>query len=131
MSAASVTVLPRRTPPTILVAENDVRVRCLVSDELRGAGFRVLEAGSAQETLTVVDAVRVDLLFIALDLPGAQSGLETAHLAGARQKPMRIIVTSEDGGVDPGGLGPLVRKPYPASQVVGLVMRSLNWPEPP
>ncbi|MBA1154686.1 response regulator [Microvirga mediterraneensis] len=130
MSAASVTVLPRRTPPTILVAEVDVRVRCLVSDELREAGFRVLEAGSAQEALTVIEAVRVDLLFIALDLPGAQSGLETAHLAGARQKPMRIIVASADGDIDPGGLGPLVRKPYPASQVVGIVMRSLNWPEP-
>src|SRR4051812_46914271 len=114
MNAASVTVLPRRTPPTILVVEDDARLRCLVSDELRGMGFRVLEAGSAQETLTVVDAVRVDLLFIALDLPGAQSGLETAHLAGARQKPMRIIVASSDGGIDPGGLGPLVRKPYPA-----------------
>jgi len=130
MSAASVTVLPRRTPPTILVVEGDVRTRCLVSDELRGSGFKVLEAGSAHEALTVIDAVRVDLLFIALDLPGAQSGLETARLAGARQKPIKIILASLDGEVDPGGLGPLVRKPYPASQVVGLVMRSLNWPAP-
>ncbi|EIM24890.1 response regulator [Microvirga lotononidis] len=130
MNAASVTVLPRRTPPTILVAEADVRVRCLVSDELRGSGFRVLEAGSAQETLTVIDAVRVDLLFIALDLPGTPSGPETARLAGARQKPMRIIFASADGDIEPGSLGPLVRKPYPPSEVVGLVMRSLNWPEP-
>jgi CheY-like chemotaxis protein len=133
MSAASVTVLPRRTPPTILVVEDDVRVRCLVSDELRGSGFKVLEAGSAGEALTVLEAVRVDLLFMALDLQGSGSGVETARRVGAQQKPMRIIVASADGSgdLDLGDLGLLIRKPYRASQVVDLVIRSLNWPEPP
>jgi CheY-like chemotaxis protein len=135
MSAASVTVLPRRTPPTILVVEDDVRVRCLVSDELRGSGFKVLEAGSAEEALTVLEAVRVDLLFMALDPQGSGSGVETARRVGAQQKPMRIIVASADGDgsedLDLGDLGLLIRKPYRASQVVDLVIRSLNWPEPP
>ena len=133
MSAASVTVLPRRTPPTILVVEDDVRVRCLVSDELRGSGFKVLEAGSAGEALTVLEAVRVDLLFMALDPQESGSGVETARRVGAQQKPMRIIVASADGSgdLDLGDLGLLIRKPYRASQVVDLVIRSLNWPEPP
>jgi DNA-binding response OmpR family regulator len=135
MSAASVTVLPRRAPPTILVVEDDVRVRCLVSDELRGSGFKVLEAGSAGEALTVLDAVRVDLLFIALDLPGSGNGVEMARRVGTQQKPMRIILASADGDgagdLDLGDLGLLIRKPYRVSQVVNLVIRSLNWPEPP
>jgi CheY-like chemotaxis protein len=135
MNAASVTVLPRRTPPTILVVEDDARIRCLVSDELRGLGFKVLEAGSVEEALTVLDTVRVDLLFIALDLPGPGNGVETARFVSAQQKPMRIIFAS--GGGDRAGdfglddLGLLIRKPYLASQVVDLVIRSLNWPEPP
>jgi DNA-binding response OmpR family regulator len=135
MSAASVTVLPRRAPPTILVVEDDVRVRCLVSDELRGSGFKVLEAGSAGEALTVLDAIRVDLLFIALDLPGSGNGVEMARRVGAQQKPMRIIVASADGDgsrdLDLGDIGLRIRKPYRASQVVDLVIRSLNWPEAP
>ncbi|WP_262267981.1 response regulator [Microvirga yunnanensis] len=139
MNAGSVTALPRRTPPAILVVESDARVRCLVSDELRGSGFKVLEAGSAEEALMVLDSVRVELLFVALDLPGSDDGTETARLLGARQKAMRIIVASAEedrpaapgsDGPDLGDLGPLVRKPYHASQVVGLVMRSLNWPGP-
>ncbi|UVF20317.1 response regulator [Microvirga terrae] len=140
MNAGSVTALPRRTPPAILVVEGDARIRCLVSDELRGSGFKVLEAGSAEEALTVLDAVRIELLFVALDLPGSDNGAETARLLGARQTAMRIILASAEGdrsgtpgpdGPDLGDLGPLIRKPYHASQVVGLVMRSLNWPDPP
>jgi DNA-binding response OmpR family regulator len=135
MSAASVTVLPRRAPPTILVVEDDVRVRCLVSDELRGSGFKVLEAGSAGEALTVLDAIRVDLLFIALDLPGSGNGVEMARRVGAQQKPMRIIVASADGDgsrdLDLGDIGLRIRKPYRASQVVDLVIRTLNWTEAP
>lgn len=135
MNAASVTALPRRTPPVILVVEGDARVRCLVSDELRGSGFKVLEAGSAEEALAVLDAVRIELLFVALDLPGSTNGAETARLLGGRQKPMRVILASAEsnGPGDPGldDLGPLIRKPYLASQVVDLVVRSLNWPDPP
>ncbi|MFD0464488.1 response regulator [Microvirga aerilata] len=74
MSAASVTVLPRRTPPTILIVEDEALARCLVSDELRSRGFKVLEAGSAPEALTVLETVRIDLLLIAVDLSGVGAG---------------------------------------------------------
>ncbi|MBF9195853.1 response regulator [Microvirga terrestris] len=130
MSAASVTVLPRRTPPTILVVEGDVRIRYRVSDELRAWGFKVLEAGSAPEALTVLDAVPVDLLILALDLPVPGSGWDVAHYVRERPAPMKMIVTS--GETDrPDGLGPYVRKPYQAAEVAALAARSLNWPRPP
>jgi hypothetical protein len=38
--------------PTILVSEDDVLVRLAVADELRRAGFQVIEAGNADEALT-------------------------------------------------------------------------------
>lgn len=133
MSAASVTVLPRRTPPNILVVEGDARIRCLVSDELRAMGFKVLEASSAGDALTVLDAVRIDLLFVDLDLQPTGSGLNVVHHIRGTQSPMPIIVSSH--AVDTietlEGLGLFIRKPYPISQILDLVMSSLNWPRPP
>jgi DNA-binding response OmpR family regulator len=132
MSAASVTVFPRRTPPNILVVEGDARIRCLVSDELRTWGFKVLEACSAEEALTVLDAVRIDLLFLALDLPVDGSGWDVAHRVQGKQSAPQMIFTSGGAGeADVGSLGPFIRKPYRTSQVVELAVRSLNWPVPP
>ena len=133
MSAASVTVLPRRTPPNILVVEGDARLRCLVSDELRAISFKVVEAGSAREALTVLDAVRIDLLLLDLDLEPTGSGWEVVHRLNGNQPPTWIIGASStmDSAEKLEGLGLAIRKPYPISQVVDLVTRSLNWPQTP
>jgi CheY-like chemotaxis protein len=130
MSAASVTVLPRRTPPSILVVEGDARIRCLVSDELRAWGFKVLEAGSSPEALTVLDAVRIDLLFLALDLRPADSGWDVVRHVREWHALTRMIATSGEAD-PPEDLGPFVRKPYRAVEVAELVARTLNWPHPP
>jgi CheY-like chemotaxis protein len=130
MSAASVTVLPRRTPPTILVVEGDVRIRYRVSDELRAWGFKVLEAGSALEALTILDAMQVDLLVLALDLPGAGGGWDVVHHVRERPASTKMIVTSGETS-PPDSPGPFVRKPYHAAEVAALAASSLNWPHPP
>ncbi len=135
MSAASVTVLPRRTPPTILIVEDEALARCLVSDELRSRGFKVLEAGSAPEALTVLETVRIDLLLTAVDLSGGASGLDIARLVQSRRAPMQVILAlSKEGALaDPDweSLGFVIRKPYHPPQVLDLVARCLNWPTPP
>ena len=132
MSAASVTVLPRRTPPTILIVEDETLARCLISDELRSRGFKVLEAGSAPEALTVLDTVRIDLLLVAVDLSEARGGLDVARLVHGRRTPIQVILAlSEEGALaDPDweSLGFVIRKPYHAPQVFELVARCLNWP---
>lgn len=130
MSAASVTVFPRRTPPTILVVEHDARLRCLVSDELRFKGYKVLEAGSAGEALTVLGAVGIDLLFLDLDLPGEGGGLEVARQARSSASPIRVILSSRTrtGEEVP---DPFLLKPYHIPEVVEAIARSLNWPELP
>jgi CheY-like chemotaxis protein len=127
MSAASVTVLPRRTPPTILVVEGDVRVRYRVSDELRASGFKVLEAGSAPEALTVLDAVQVDLLILALDLPVAGSGWGVARHVRENHPATKMILTSRETD-PPDSPEPFVHKPYHAAEVAALAAHSLNWP---
>jgi len=133
MSAASVTVLPRRTPPNILVVEGDARLRCLVSDELRAMSFKVVEASSIKEALTVLDAVRIDLLFLDLDLQPAGSAWEVVHRLHGHQPPTCIIGSScaMETMEKLEGLGLSIRKPYPIPQAVTLITRSLNWPQAP
>jgi len=135
MNAASVTAFPRRVPPTILVVEDDVLTRCSVSDELRAHGFKVLEASTAHDALTVLETVRVDLLFVDIHLPGQGNGVDVVRFAQEGRRPTQVILTSADEAaavlVDVEGLGLFVRKPYRNSHVIELVSRSLNWPEAP
>ncbi|HZH51786.1 MAG TPA: response regulator [Microvirga sp.] len=133
MSAATVTPFPRSAPPTILIVEDEVLTRSFISDELRGRGFKVIEASSADDAIAVLDTLRVDLMFVDISLPGSRNGLDVACLVQARGLPTRIILTSgKDRSADSPGsaaLGPFIRKPYLVSQVVELVTRCLNWPD--
>lgn len=135
MSAASVTVLPRRTPPTILVVEDDVLARCLISDELRIQGYKVLEASTADDALSVLEAIRVDLLFTDIRLPGQRNGLDVARIVHQRQWPTQVVLTSgrESTSTVPelDSLGIFICKPYLLSHVLEVVSHCLNWPEMP
>lgn len=135
MSAASVTIFPRRSPPTILVGEDDVLTRCLICDELRVRGYKVLEASTAEDALTVLDSVGVDLLFIDIRLPGQRTGLDVAHLVRQRQRATQIVLTSGKEFIstapDLDGLGLFILKPYLMSHVLEVLIRCLNWPEQP
>jgi CheY-like chemotaxis protein len=41
-------------PPTVLVVEDEILVRMLITDSLRDAGFTVIEADNADEALSVL-----------------------------------------------------------------------------
>lgn len=121
-------------PPAILVVEDDVMTRALVSDELRAHGFKVLEASSGADAITVLDSLRVDLLFVDIYLPGARNGLDVARHVQACGMPTRVILTSgrEVASVaDLEDLGLFIRKPYLISRVIDLISHNLNWPNAP
>jgi hypothetical protein len=45
-------VAPNDTPRhVVMVVEDDIWIRLMISDELRGAGFEVIECGSADEAI--------------------------------------------------------------------------------
>ncbi len=90
----------------------------------------MLEAGSAPEALTVLDAVPVDLLILALDLPGDGSGWDVVRHIRESPAPTKMILTSGETDA-PDSLGPFVRKPYQAAELATLAAQSLNWPRPP
>jgi CheY-like chemotaxis protein len=135
MNTAKITTLPRRTPPTILVVDDDVIARCLISDELRARGFKVLEAHSAAEAIKVLGKVHVDLLLVEIYLAGALGGLDVIRQAQTYSRTTRIVLTSNQGTsaseLNLGDLGTVVPKPVSIPNLLDVVSRSLNWPNAP
>src|SRR5262249_10542544 len=59
-------------PPRILVVEDDILVRTVVSAYLRECGYDVAEAGNADEAIHVMKSdMKVDILFSDVSLPGS------------------------------------------------------------
>lgn len=118
--------LPR--PPTILLVEDEVLVRTVLAIELREAGFQVIEAASAEEALSWLDAGgEIDLAFSDIRLRGAIDGEALARRLRARHPALPIILTS--GSHRPLPADPLtsfIAKPYDISRAVRLVRQSLE-----
>jgi CheY-like chemotaxis protein len=82
-------------PPTVLVVDDDVLVRMTVSENLRDAGFRVLEATSAHDALRVMLAeVPIDVLLTDLQMPGAMDGFGLAQAARGSAPDIKVLVMS-------------------------------------
>jgi CheY-like chemotaxis protein len=93
--------LPRHelaVPATILVVEDEVLLRMTLADQLRGAGYRVLEASNANEALDLLrdrsQAVR--LLLSDIRMPGKLNGLELALAVRFQYPDIKIVLTSSE-----------------------------------
>jgi CheY-like chemotaxis protein len=66
----------RAERPTNLLVEDEVLIRMMLADELRGRGFNVLEAQNADEALTLLQSgVPVGLVLTDVQLPGSLDGI--------------------------------------------------------
>lgn len=89
------TAASTETGKTILVVEDDPRVRKLTVARLEDLGFATLVAGDAQEALTVLESGAViDLVFTDLVMPGGMSGYELAHRVAEGWPGMKVLLTS-------------------------------------
>ena len=92
-------VLPPVTeiPPNalIVVVDDDVFERLGASGMFVDAGYRVLEAGDANEALRFFETnTDIRLLFTDVSMPGSMSGSDLAHRVAERWPEVGIIVTS-------------------------------------
>lgn len=130
MNAATVTRLHPKAPAVLLVVEDDVVARVTLADELRTCGYKVLEASTADDAMTILTSVPVHLVFADVMLPGGRDGLEVARAARALQPPPHILLTSGHLGAadlrDAQDLGVFVPKPYSPSRVLALIRQALD-----
>jgi CheY-like chemotaxis protein len=105
-------------PPVILVVEDDVLLRTVVAAYLRECGFDVVEAGSADEAIRVLQAdIGVDIVFSDVNMPGSLDGFGLAQWLRRERPGLKIILTSgaartAKAAGDLCEHGPMLAKPY-------------------
>ena len=114
--------------PLVLVVEDELLVRMNTLSLLEEAGFGVLEAGSADEAISLLERRKdIRIVFTDINMPGSMDGLRLAHAIRNRWPPIELVVTSGLMRVrkeDMPERGLFLRKPYTPSELVQVV-RSL------
>jgi two-component system, response regulator PdtaR len=114
--------------PLVLVVDDDFLVRLNALSLLEEAGFGVLEAGSADEAIAVLERRKdIRIVFTDINMPGSMDGLRLAHAIRDRWPPIDIVLTSGRMCVreeDMPERGVFLGKPYEPGELVQMV-RSL------
>jgi CheY-like chemotaxis protein len=119
---------------TILVVEDDMDVRAYTVEVLRELGYGVLEASDAHSALRLLRdaAVRCDLLFTDVVLPGGANGEQLAQAAHEARPGLKVLFTTgyarnaivHHGRVDPGVQ--LITKPFTYADLAARVRDVLD-----
>jgi len=84
--------------PTVLVVDDDLAFRGLVVEIIKSEGYRLLEAASSEEALTVLAREVVDLVLTDQRMPGL-SGIELARRARTSARAPAVIVMTAYGTI--------------------------------
>ncbi len=80
---------------TVLVVEDEALLLFAIADELRLAGFEVLEANTAEGALQLLETHEsIGVLFSDIDMPGRMDGVKLTKTVRARWPPVKVVLTS-------------------------------------
>jgi CheY-like chemotaxis protein len=118
----------RKGARTILVVEDDIFVRLMIAGELRERGFRVVEAASGDEAITLLNgSIAVDLVFTDVQMPGHVDGVGLTHFIREKRPELKVIVTSGHPPTDfRESVDGFFAKPYAPVDVVGRISELLG-----
>ena len=124
------TAEPALRAPHILVVEDEIFIRMMISDAFRDRGFSVIEAFNGDEAADLLMAGKaVDLVFSDVRMPGSLDGLGLLDFVRRHAPDLPVILTS--GHLEPKlalaqGARHFLRKPYQIDAVLGLVASELG-----
>ncbi len=125
--------LPRGSE-TILLVEDDPRLRRVLGKRLKSLGYQIIEAESGRAALDQLAArPEIALIFTDMVMPGGMTGNDLAHAALAVKPGVKILFTS--GYAEPAiarlGLkaGAWLKKPYTADELAEKVRAVLHDPQ--
>ena len=79
---------------TILLVEDEVLVRMSLAEQLRSAGYVVLEASNADQALDLLQGHRVQVVLSDIQMPGRLDGVKLAHAIRMRRPEIKIVLAS-------------------------------------
>jgi CheY-like chemotaxis protein len=113
----------------VLVVEDELLIRFMLSEELRDAGYHVIEAFNADEALAILESLLPDAIVSDVRMPGRLDGI--GLLAAVREMfpTLPVIITS--GHAQPAraaahGVTKFIPKPYMMESVVRAVQDELD-----
>ena len=112
---------------TVLVVEDDARVRKITVKRLKHLDYDVIEAEAGQQALDILaKSTKIDIVFTDMVMPGGMTGAELLEKVRAKYPTIRRMITSgyaEDGAIPADGT-PWLRKPY-SLQDMAIAFRDL------
>ena len=83
----------------ILIVEDQVEIRELVSMTLRGNDYQILEAKTGQEAIKIAKAEKPDLIIMDIMMPGRIDGLEATRILknDPETKDCKVVILSAKG----------------------------------
>jgi DNA-binding NtrC family response regulator len=117
--------------PTILIIEDEAKMRRLLELNLGDDGFKTLSAGDAETGLKLIASEPVHLVLTDLKLPG-MSGLEFLHAAKQQNPALPIVVMTAFGSVETAveamkaGASDYVLKPFSLAEMRMVVHKELD-----
>jgi DNA-binding response OmpR family regulator len=126
-SAAIRSDLSGQKSDTVLVLEQDVLVRASLAEYLRSCGYRVLEARSAEEALTVLQESSETIRVV---LSGAENGFRLSGWVKANRPQVKVVLaaTAERAAHAAAELcdaGPHRKRPYDPQTLVQRIKAQL------
>jgi CheY-like chemotaxis protein len=117
---------------TVLVVDDEVIARTVISEYLRHCGYRVIEAANSDEALAVLQhaEVRVDVVLCGMSKAGAASGFALAQWIRQHKSDTDIILAGSHAraATAAGELcdsGPNLAKPYEPQVVIDRIKQLL------
>jgi two-component system, response regulator PdtaR len=81
--------------PVVLIVEDEFLIRMATADAIRKAGFEVLEAGTADAAIVILESrADIQIVFTDIHMPGSMDGVKLAHAIKGRWPPVRLMATS-------------------------------------
>jgi CheY-like chemotaxis protein len=126
LSSANGSPVNRPRPPTVLVVEDEYMVRLATAQSLQDWGWRVLEAGTAEQAIAIGKSeTPVDVLFTDIQLNSHGCGWDVAEALRAA-RPNIAVVYASGNSTDRSRSVPrslFFNKPYRASNIVEACQR--------
>jgi CheY-like chemotaxis protein len=109
----------------ILIVEDEVLTRMGLAEDLRDAGYFVVEASNADDAMAYLKTgSQIDLVFSDIQMPGSMDGLELARRLRVERPSLPVILSS--GGRGPEGVATFITKPYRMERVISTISKALQ-----